>query len=65
LDFLLSRRRISVQEGLGREDHARRAIAALNSPLLDKGLLNRVESMARGQTFDGGDGLGLGFHGQT
>src|SRR5687768_1477996 len=44
------------QERLTRQDHARRAIAALKSVFLDEGLLQRVKLTAGDKPFDGGDG---------
>ncbi len=64
LNFPRGRRRVAIQQGLGREDHARRTVAALNGPVIDEGLLHGVKPVAGGQTFDGGDRLALGFHRQ-
>src|SRR5260370_7764549 len=57
-DLFVGGIRILVEQRFGREDHPRRAEAALKSEMIEKGLLQRVKA-ARGigEAFDGGDAL--------
>src|SRR5260370_36624224 len=57
-DLFVGGMRILVEQRFGREDHPRRAEAALKSEMIEKGLLQRGKA-ARGieKAFDGGDGL--------
>src|SRR5215213_2040407 len=59
-------RRIGVrgEEVHRRQDHSRRAKAALQSMLLPERLLQRVQGVTRGQPFDGRDRLSLRLYGK-
>ena len=57
-DFFVGGMRVFFQQRFGREDHPRRAEAALKSKLIEKGLLQRMKPAgAIGESFDGGDAL--------
>src|SRR5207249_903886 len=47
-----------------RADPARRAVPALEPVTFDEGLLQRMEALRSGHSFDGGDGLALGGDGE-
>ena len=47
--------RVAVQQGLGSDDEAGGANAALQRRMLEKLLLNRVQAVALGDAFNGGD----------
>ena len=51
-DLQLCRVGIAVQQGLGAQDKARRAEAALQRVVIDDGLLQRVQDAALGQPLD-------------
>lgn len=54
-DIIEGGRRIVIEECFARHHHPRRAIAALKGITLHKCLLERVELIAFGESFDGGD----------
>jgi hypothetical protein len=45
-----------LQQGIGREDHARGAVAALEGVVVPERLLHRIQDALPGQPFDGEDG---------
>ena len=55
LDLVARGRWVLVEQGLGRKNHPWGAEAALHGPLVDKGLLDGVQSAAFGQPLDGHD----------
>src|SRR5207245_3620475 len=63
-DLLLGWLRIAFQQLLGRHDHARRAVAALQAMLVPEGLLQRVQLAPHGQALDGRDLGAVGLHGK-
>ena len=56
-DLRARRRRILVEQRLGRNHDAGETIAALAGLLVDEGLLQRVRASRASQSLDGGDGL--------
>ena len=60
-DLLVGRGRIFAQQGDARQNHPRRAIAALHGIAINKALLNRMEAAAIRQAFDRGDLMPFGF----
>ena len=56
-DFGPRRRRILVEQRLGRDQDAGEAVAALAGLLVDEGLLQRVRALGRAQPLDGDDFL--------
>src|ERR1022692_4100195 len=64
LDLFVARVRIVVEEGFGRHDESRRAVAALLRVVVDEGFGNRVR-LAVGNAFDGLYVFALGVDGQN
>jgi hypothetical protein len=56
-DLSPRRRRVTVEQGLGRDDDARQAIAALPSLLVEKGLLQGMRPLPAAEPFDREDFL--------
>src|SRR5712692_11485814 len=63
-NLLLGWVRIAFQQLLGRQDHTRRAEAALETVLVPEGLLERVKLATLGQALDGGDLGAVRLHGK-
>src|SRR2546425_1056963 len=61
-DLLLGGARIALEELGGRQDHARRAEAALQAMLLPEALLDRMEIAVLGEPFDGRDRRAVRLH---
>src|SRR2546428_9899140 len=61
-DLLLGGARIAFEELGGRQDHARRAEAALQAMLLPEALLDRMEIAVLGEPFDGRDRRAVRLH---
>lgn len=55
---------VFVQKGRHRHDETGRAETTHQGVVFDEGLLNRVEVVAVSESFDGGDFLSLGVHGE-
>src|SRR6185437_3575591 len=51
-DLLVGGMRRAVEKGDARQDHARRAVAALKGFSFEEGLMNRMQLIALRQTFD-------------
>ena len=63
-DLVLARLRVALQQGDGGHDHPGGADAALQPPLLDEGLLHRVQLPVPGQPLHGGHAAPLGLGGE-
>jgi hypothetical protein len=57
--------RITLEQGMASHDHSRRAVAALESVVLDEGFLYRAQFTVRRQTFDGRDFTPIRLHGEV
>src|SRR5680860_339840 len=55
MDLCSRRVRNILEEGFGREDHSRSAVAALDGTAVDERLLEGIESVVGSQPFDGDD----------
>src|ERR1035438_1615503 len=64
LDLFVGRIRIVVEEGFGRHDESRRAVAALLPVVVDEGFRDRVR-LAAGNAFDGLNVFALRVDGQN
>src|SRR5690606_28149374 len=63
-DLVLRGRLIRLEEPDSRHDHARRAVAALETMALPEPLLHGVELTVLSETLHGGDGGPVGLHGE-
>src|SRR5258708_3607474 len=62
-DFGFARVRRFAEERDGAEDHAGRAVAALERVVVEEGLLHDVQGAGGGEPFDGGDAFAGGSAG--
>src|SRR5205823_5269934 len=60
-DLLVGRMRVALEQRHARQDHARRAVAALQTVFLPESLLNRVQFAVLRQTFDRQDLRAVGL----
>src|SRR4029453_8477784 len=59
----LARIGLMLEEGIGRQQHARRAVAALQAVLIPEALLQRVQFAVCREPFDGEDLVAVGLDG--
>src|SRR5262249_14059423 len=64
-DLLVARRAVAGEEIRRRQDHPRRAEAALEPVVLDERALDRVQFAVAPEAFDGGDLTSLGLPGEN